>query len=477
MRGTVKLLFRFALTAIFVFPTVVFAQTIQTIVLPSGHKNSNPAPDGALPAGGVISHGGYLYGTTPSGANNAPSPPYLCGFSNGCGSVFRVNIASGKLTTIYKFCSQPNCTDGGHPVAGLVYKNGAYYGTTETGGNSTSGLGAGTVFKLSPPAKGETGWKETVLYAFCSLANCADGNNPQSTLVVDKCGNLYGTTRGGAPEGGYGTVFELNPTTGALTTLYTFSGGTDGGSPYAGVVFGKGGLLYGTTYAGGSYGDGSVFELNPATKAFTTVYSFPTVSCPPNNCYPNGLQPVASLTTDAKGDLYGTTTGGGAFGYGAVFELAPGKKGAWTQTVLYSFTSGNDGYDPGGPVAFDAAGMLYGTTPYGGSSGAQGTVFQLNPSTKSLTTLYSFVGVLSEGCPPNCDTFYANGDQPLGALSVDSQTGAIYGTTQGGGSMAPDNCFNDFDSGCGTIFILKPERSLRAQQAQPGSLHWVDHRH
>ena len=250
MRGTVKLLFRFALAAIFVLPTVVFAQSIQTTVLPSGHKNSNPAPDGALPAGGVISHGGYLYGTTPSGANNAPSPPYLCGFSNGCGSVFRINIASGKLTTIYKFCSQPNCTDGGHPVAGLVYKNGAYYGTTETGGNSTSGLGAGTVFKLSPPAKGETGWKETVLYAFCSLANCADGNNPQSTLVVDKSGNLYGTTRGGAPEGGYGTVFELNPTTGALTTLYTFSGGTDGGSPYAGVVFGKGGLLYGTTYAG-----------------------------------------------------------------------------------------------------------------------------------------------------------------------------------------------------------------------------------
>jgi uncharacterized repeat protein (TIGR03803 family) len=269
MSGRTNLLFRLALGIAVLAPAAAMGQTLQTFVLPSGPTN-NPGPDGASPAGGVIKEAGYLYGTTPSGANDT-NPPYLCGFSNGCGSVFRVNVATGKLTTIYKFCSQANCADGGHPVAGLVYKSGAYYGTTETGGNGTGGLGAGTVFKLTPPAKGKTAWTETVLYSFCTLANCADGNNPQSTLVFDKSGNLYGTTRGGAPEGGYGTVFELNPTTRALTVLYTFSGGADGSSPYAGVVFGQGGALYGTTQAGGADGNGAVFKVNPATKTLTTI--------------------------------------------------------------------------------------------------------------------------------------------------------------------------------------------------------------
>jgi uncharacterized repeat protein (TIGR03803 family) len=455
MSGTIKLLFGAALALAILAPAMAMGQTLQTFVLPSG-ATKNPAPDGALPAGGVIAEAGYLYGTTPSGANNT-NPPYRCGFSNGCGTVFRVNVATGKLTTIYKFCSQANCTDGGHPVAGLVYKAGAYYGTTETGGNGTSGLGAGTVFKLTPPAKGKKAWKETVLYSFCSVSNCADGNNPQSTLVFDKAGNLYGTTRGGAPEGGYGTVFELNPKTGALTTLYTFSGGSDGSSPYAGVVFGKGGMLYGTTLSGGTDGNGTVFEVNPTTKTLTTVYAFPTVSCPPNNCYPNGQGPYAGLVVDAKGSLYGTTSAGGANDYGAIFEVTPGKKGAWIETVLYSFTAGNDGYDPAGPVAFDSAGFLYGTTEYGGAgTSSQGTIFQFNATAKSLITLYSFDGLPPQGCPPNCETYYPNGDQPVGTLSIDTQTGAIYGTTQGGGSVTDDNCFNDFDSGCGTVFALTP---------------------
>jgi uncharacterized repeat protein (TIGR03803 family) len=432
------------------------AQSIQTFLFASGSVK-NPAPLGASPSGGLIRQGGYLYGTTPSGANGTASP-YPCGFSNGCGTVFRISLATGKLSPIYKFCSLANCVDGGHPVAGLVYRNDAYNGTTETGGTGAPGHAAGTVFKLTPPAKGATAWTETVLYSFsCALPNCADGNNPQSTLVFDKAGNLYGTTRGGAPEGGYGTVFELNPATGVLTTLYAFSGGTDGASPYAGVVFGKGGLLYGTTQTGGAYGNGTVFAVDPSTNALTTLYSFPTVSCPPNNCYPNGQFPVAGLTLGAGGTLYGTTPNGGAGGYGTLFALKPGKNGTWTQSVLYSFTAGSDGYDPAGPLAMDASGNLYGTTEYGGQvQYSQGTIFRFNPTSKQLATLFTFAGLPPTNCPGACNTFYPSGDQPVGALSYDALSGALYGTTMGGGSTTVDSCYSDFDSGCGTAFVLTP---------------------
>jgi uncharacterized repeat protein (TIGR03803 family) len=220
-------------------------------------------------------------------------------------------------------------------------------------------------------------------------------------------------------------------------------------------------MLFGTTLSGGTDGNGTVFEVNPATKTLTTIYAFPTVSCPPNNCYPDGQGPYAGLIVDAKGSLYGTTSAGGATGSGAIFEVTPGKKGTWTESVLYSFLGGQnnwfDGYDAVSPLVFDKAGLLYGTTEFGGDGyGPQGTVFQFNPSTKSLTTLYSFDGIPPQGCPPNCETYYANGDQPVGALSIDSKTGALYGTTQGGGSITDDNCFNDFDSGCGTVFVLTP---------------------
>jgi uncharacterized repeat protein (TIGR03803 family) len=458
MSGRMNLLFAVALGIAVLAPAASIGQTLQSFVLPSGPDN-NPAPDGATPSGGVIKQAGYLYGTAPSGGD-VKNP--LCGLP-GCGTVFRVNVATGKLSAIYKFCSRANCADGAYPMAGLVYKNGAYYGTTLSGGTGDDGVGAGTVFKLAPPAKGKTTWKETVLYNLCSLANCADGNRPLSTLVFDKSGNLYGTTVGGSPEGGYGTVFKLNPTSGVLATLYTFSGGADGANPTAGVVFGKGGMLFGTTEYGGistgtcgsSYSNGTVFELDPTTGKLTTILAFPTESEGP--CWPLGRNPIASLAVDSSGTLYGTTPGGGANAWGVAYELVSGKKGAWTATVLYNFTAGNDGYNPAGPLVFDTAGLLYGTTESGGSGEySAGTVFQLDPATQSLSTLYSFDGIPPQGCPPNCDVFYPNGESPVGALSVDSQTGAIYGTTTSGGSTTADNCFDDFDSGCGTVFVLTP---------------------
>ena len=272
-------------------PAAAQAQTFQMLsIFPSG-SDSDPAPGGAVPVAGLIKVGKYLYGTAASGANIFHEPPWGCGFSNGCGSIFSVNAATGKLTTLYKFCSLANCADGGHPLAGLVYRDGAFYGTTETGGNVTAGSGAGTVYKLARDGSGA--WVETVLYDFCSTKiYCRDGNNPSARLVFDSAGMLYGTTAGGPPEGGYGTVFKLDPATGVLTTLHRFTGGTDGSTPVPGLVFGKGGDLYGTTEYGGDSGNGTVFRLKPATGKLATILAFPTAYHDGNPYWPFGTNPV-----------------------------------------------------------------------------------------------------------------------------------------------------------------------------------------
>ncbi len=239
MSDTKRFMLRLAIGLATLIPVSANSQTFQTLsTFPSG-TSDDPAPSGAAPVGGLIKDHGYLYGTTSVGGNVVPS----CGFSNGCGTVFRINIKTGKLTTLYKFCTQKNCAHGAHPLAGLVSKDGVLYGTTEIGGQPAGQFGAGTVFKLTPPPARHGGWTETVLHSFCSLSGCADGNNPSSLLVFGSDGLLYGTTAGGPPQGGFGTVFKLDPATGVLTTLYTFSGGADGSDPVAGVVFGADGAL------------------------------------------------------------------------------------------------------------------------------------------------------------------------------------------------------------------------------------------
>jgi uncharacterized repeat protein (TIGR03803 family) len=266
--------------------------------------------DGAVPEAGLVqATNGNVYGTTSAGGDGAD-----CSSKSGCGTVFEIT-AAGKLTTLYSFCSQPNCVDGYNASALVQATNGNFYGTTAHGGTN---YGDGTVFEITPAGK------LTTLYSFCSQYGCTDGSEPVAGLVQATNGNFYGTTE----EGGanfYGTVFEITPA-GKLTTLYSFcsqTNCTDGSWPVAGLVQATNGNFYGTTSAGGAnsscyQGCGTVFEITPAGK-LTTLYSF----CSQPNCV-DGDAAFTGLVQATNGKFYGTTEGGGADGYGTVFSLAVG---------------------------------------------------------------------------------------------------------------------------------------------------------
>jgi uncharacterized repeat protein (TIGR03803 family) len=322
------------------------AQTVTTL-------HSFNGVDGAVPLAGVVqATNGNLYGTTEAGG------------ASDDGTIFKIT-ASGALTTLHSF----DGTDGNSPYAGLVQAtNGNLYGTTVMGGAD----GDGTVFKIT--ASGAL----TTLHSFDST----DGKYLYRGLVQATNGNLYGTTfLGGAWSDG--TVFRITPS-GTLTTLHSFKG-ADGDVPLAVLTQHTNGNLYGTTEAGGASGDGTVFKITPSGK-LTTLYSF----CSRSNCT-DGALPYAGLVQGANGNLYGTTYGGGTSGDGTVFEITP----SGTLTTLYSFCSQSNCTDGSGPEAAlvrATNGNLYGTTPLGGSNCMNmgcGTVFKITPSGK-LTTLYSF---------------------------------------------------------------------------------------
>jgi uncharacterized repeat protein (TIGR03803 family) len=311
--------------------------------------------------------------------------------------------------------------DGGSPGGGLVRDPaGNFYGTTFWGGASNYG----TIFRVD-----RTG-VETVLYSF---TGGTDGGHPYAGLVRDAVGNLYGTAKIGGIYG-FGTVFKLD-TTATETVLYAFTGGTDGGTPGAGLIRDAEGNLYGTTIQGGDTschaiggvtGCGTVFALDPTGKE-TVLYSF---TGPPDGDYPaNGY-----LARDIAGNLYGTTILGGddrscQNGCGTVFKV----DGNGAETVLYRFTRGTGGYQPYWGLIQDSAGNLYGTTPYGGSPGSCygngcGVVFKVD-ATGNETVLYDFMGRMDGSYPT--------------ALVMDS-AGNLYGTTSFGGSVAD----------AGTVFKL-----------------------
>jgi uncharacterized repeat protein (TIGR03803 family) len=272
--------------------------------------------DGGEPMAGVILDGaGNLYGTTPDGGVNCQPNP-------GCGTVFKVSAEGGE-TVLYSFCAKDDCADGAFPYAGLTMdSSGNFYGTTESGGiakcESNSVVGCGVVFKLDPSGV------ETVLYRFCSRAYCADGANPTASLIRGRGGYMYGTTEAGGANGG-GTVFKVGPR-GAETVLYSFcakSRCADGAAPEANLAMDAQGDLFGTTSIGGAYGYGAIFEV-AAGGGESTLFSF----CEKTNC-PGGSNPATGLVLDSKGNLYGTTIGGGItgcageyVGCGTVFELA-----------------------------------------------------------------------------------------------------------------------------------------------------------
>ncbi len=301
------------------------------------------------------------------------------------------------------FCTQPGCANGTYPEAGLIEDaSGNLYGTTSAGGSSNLW---GTVFKLTPNGSSYT---ESVLYNFCSQGgtSCTDGANPVAGLIEDASGNLYGTTANGGAnyssscnEGSCGTVFRLAPNSGGgftQTVLYSFcaqggTGCTDGANPLAGLDEDASGNLYGTTWQGGATipdGDrtttgGTVFELAPNGNggySESVLYTF----CSQSGCA-DGEWPTAGLIEDTSGNLYGTTSAGGATitvsgnttTGGTVFKLTPKGDGSYSETVLYSFCSQSgctDGLWPTSSLIEDASGNLYGTTTAGGGI-IDGTVF------------------------------------------------------------------------------------------------------
>jgi len=265
------------------------------------------------------------------------------------------------------------------------------------------------------------------------------GYDLESGLVSDAAGNLYGTAlHGGLDDSCCGTIFELAHEPNGRwkeTVLYTFP---RGGGLYANTLtFDQLGNLYGTTSAGGPRNLGIVFKLTQQ-KSGHWVYDVPYVFCSLDNCA-DGSDPVAGLTIDAAGNLYGTTQAGGNYGFGTVFKLAK-SHGVWKEQVLYSF-GGPDGKNPFGNLIFDHTGNLYGTTAFGGTWGG-GVVFQLTPrshGTWKERILHTFSG--------------KDGNFPLAGLIFD-QTGSLYGTTNGGGR---DNL--------GVVFQLTPNSDGRWRES------------
>lgn len=362
-------------------------------------------------------------------------------------------VATPSFATLYVFARGT----GGKPAGALVSDaSGSLYGTTVGGGDTS--CRCGTVFKLAPPAMKRGDWTKSTLYSFGGNGT-NDGARPVAGLIADASGTLYGTTSGSSGAG-YGTVFKLTPRKDGTYTesvLYTFGSGriTDGAVPYAPLVMGSAGVLYGTTTEGGAFAGGTVFKLTPASGGAYTerlLHSFVLNG-------KGGSDPRAGLVMDSKGTLYGIAQSGatsakcGFLACGTVFKLTPATGGTYTESTLHTFTGGGtDGFEPIGGLIMDSRGALYGTTPLGGSlncpSGC-GTVFKLTPGASGTYTervLYFFKGG-------------RDGNEPFSRLIMDSR-GALYGTTYYGGrgkcSAGP--------RGCGTAFALTPDGGGRYKE-------------
>jgi uncharacterized repeat protein (TIGR03803 family) len=308
---------------------------------------------------------------------------------------------------------------------------GNLYGTTGSGrGSCSGGFACGVVWKLKPNPAGT--WTVSILHVFRG----ADGQHPAAGLVLDKAGNLYGTTDEGGASG-LGVVFKLKPNpdgTWTESVLHSFAGGAGGNQPAAGLVFDTAGNLYGTTGTGGAPVDGVVFKLKPnpdGTWTESVLHSFTGGA--------DGRYPAAAPIFDVAGNLYSTTQLGGDFtscpyGCGVVFKLKPNPDGIWTESVLHSFTGGAEGSEPFAGLTLDG-GNLYGTT-LGGGSGCGGfgcgVVFKLEPTSSgwSETVLHSFLGF----------------GKFLYAPVIFDRAGNLYGTTSDGNHA--------FDYGL--VFQIKP---------------------
>jgi len=394
----------------------------------------NANVDGSYPGALALGGAGRLYG-----AGAGPPSTY--------GMVFELapGAKGWTLSLLYTFNNWK--VDGADPNTPLVFDNaGALYGTTITGGGTFHE--GGLVFKLAP-GTGRS-WEEEVLYVFCSFDNCQDGGAPWAGAVWDQVGNLYGTTFGGGLYSA-GAVFQLSPEAGGWTETVRYSfnpsgsrDGTDGESPKAGVVLDASGNLYGTTIWGGNYskcsgslGCGIVFQLTPTSGGSwqeNVLHRFAQFTH-------DGQVPYTGVTLDSKGDVYGVTAGGGIYrgcppgGCGVVFKLAKNQSGQWKETILHAFDFTHGG-GPFGTLVFGKAGNLYGTAVGGGKgpcSAGCGLVFKLSPTKKGrwkYTILHEFTG--PDGANPDSGVIF-------------DRKGNLFGTTQRGGAY-----------GGGVVFELTP---------------------
>jgi uncharacterized repeat protein (TIGR03803 family) len=428
----------------------------------------------------------------------APASIIVRGNASRAAGTQRVPAGSYTESVLYSFHGGK---DGAFPGASLTFANeeGVLYGTTLLGGgNKICTSGCGTVFKLTGSPR--TGYRERVVYRFRGAP--IDGSGPDSPVVVDQTGAIYGTTTSGGrygPSGGGGTAFKIKDSTQGRhdAVLWNFGNGADGSDPSGMLLIN--GSLYGETTSGGSAAHGAVYKVAQSGRGFseTILYSFLGGF--------DGESPNGNLLVDSSGALYGTTTGGGGAaacsatdGCGTVFKLARSANG-YVESILYAFQGGNDGMFPeNSGVVRDSKGALYGTTAEGGGGsacidyGGCGTVFKLTPNGSSYTksTIASFQGnddgndptsgvildkagavygtTMDGGGPYNPGIVYeltpsgdgyvesvlyrfvrgADGDQPYAGLVMDKK-GSLYGTTTGGGDPKCNR-----GVGCGTVFRL-----------------------
>lgn len=332
------------------------------------------------------------------------------GGANFYGAVYELVNSGGTYTQQVIYSFTGTGGDGCYPYSELLMdKSGNLFGTTNSCGSS----GYGTVFELMNSGGSYT---ETVLHSF----SYSDGAYPYGALAMDKSGNLFGSTSGGGTSG-YGTVWELSG--GTLTTLASLDYSTMGGYPYGGVNMDPSGNLWGTACCGGANSDGVVFELTNSGGNWTynTVHAFN---------YTDGASPYYGRVTIGKGgNIYGTACCGGTSGYGVVWFLK-NSGGTWTESTLYNFTnSGGDGGYPYGGLGFSRKGHLYGTTYYGGTN-SYGTAFELihGSSGWTETVLYDFA--------------YSDGGYPFAGANADKK-GNFFGVTDIGGT-----------GGAGTVFMI-----------------------
>lgn len=380
--------------------------------------------DGQLPQCTLVMDAqGNIYGTTTQGG--AP-------INNDDGTIFKIAAGTGTFSTLTQF----NGPNGAGPITGLTIGNtGTIYGTTNSGGST----GYGTLFTVNP-----TSGAITTLATFDGVTI----GSPTGKVVQDSQGNLYGASyySNNSNYSGNGMVYKYNATSKQLSVLASFNG-TNGANPIGPLTMDSAGNIYGTTYNGGAHSDGSIFEIKAGTTSITILASF-------NNT--NGFQPSGGVIMDKQGNLYGTTTGGGANSNGVVFELSGGNI-----TDLVTFNSTTTGANPSGELIMDSQGNIYGMTGEGGavSSGtAWGTIFTINGQTHALTPLAVFDST-------NGSTAPLDGGGPVAGLLLDN-SGDLYGTTPYGGAYVPDD---PIGLGYGTVFAL-PGAAPGSSVPEPGTM-------